>query len=112
MPHMKKPSQTEDEYFVKEDAEHKRRIAKQVKHATAEEEQRRLKALHAGHCPKCGMDMHEVAYGPHVDVDVCFACGGIFLDKGELEHLVTKETRGVMSSILNWFRDETKTPIK
>jgi hypothetical protein len=107
-----KPSTAEDEYFVKEDAEKKRKLALQVKKDTAADEQRRLKELHWMHCPKCGMDMHEVVYGGKVDVDVCFSCGGIFLDKGELEHLVTKETKGVMSSILNWFKDETKSPVK
>lgn len=105
----RKPSSVEDEYFVKEDAEKKRRIAEQVKKETAVEEQRRLKELHFNHCPKCGMEMHEVRYGK-VDVDVCFACGGIFLDKGEIEQIVTRETKGVMSSILNWFKDETKAP--
>ena len=104
-----KPSSTEDEYFVKEDAEKKRRIALQAHKETAAEEQKRLRDLHFMHCPKCGMDMHEVKYA-NVDVDVCFACGGIFLDKGELEHLITKETKGVMASILNWFKEETKAP--
>ena len=110
MSNVQKPSTIEDEYFVKEDAEKKRKIAQQVVKETAADEQRRLKDLHFMHCPKCGMEMHEVKYGP-VDVDVCFACGGIFLDKGELEHVVTKETKGVMSSILNWFKDETKNPV-
>lgn len=110
MSNVQKPSTIEDEYFVKEDAEKKRKIAQQVFKETVADERRRLKDLHWMHCPKCGMEMHEVKYGP-VDVDVCFACGGIFLDKGELEHLVTKETKGVMSSILNWFKEETKSPV-
>jgi Zn-finger nucleic acid-binding protein len=104
-----KPTSLEDEYFVKEDAEKKRRIAQQVKKETALEEQRRLKELHWMRCPKCGMEMHEVHYGK-ADVDVCFSCGGIFLDKGEIEQLVQREPRGVMSSILNWFKEETKAP--
>jgi Zn-finger nucleic acid-binding protein len=52
--------------------------------------------------------MQEVKY-KHVDVDVCFSCGGVFLDKGELEHITLKEeTKGVMNAILNWFSPETK----
>ena len=105
------PTHLEGEYFAREDAEKKRRLAQQVLKETAAEEQRRLKDLHHMHCPKCGMDMHEVKYDK-VDVDVCFSCGGIFLDKGELEHLATRETKGVMSSILNWFKEETKHPVK
>ena len=105
------PTHLEGEYFAREDAEKKRRLAQQVLKETAAEEQRRLKDLHHMRCPKCGMEMHEVKQGA-VDVDVCFSCGGIFLDKGELEHLVDREPKGVMSSILNWFKEETKHPVK
>jgi len=112
MSDIQKPSTVEDEYFVKEDAEKKRRLAQQVQKATALEDRQKLRDLHYMHCPKCGMEMHTVPYGGKIDVDVCFACGGIFLDKGELEQLVTRETKGVMSSILNWFREETKAPGK
>lgn len=104
------PSQTEDEYFVKEDAEKMRRMALQVKRETAAAELKRLKDLHYMHCPKCGLAMSEVKYGP-VDVDVCFSCNGIFLDQGELEHLQHAK-RPVMSAILNWFKEETQHPVK
>ncbi|GAO02980.1 zf-TFIIB domain-containing protein [Anaeromyxobacter sp. PSR-1] len=102
-----KPSTTEDEYFVREDAEKKRKLALQLKKETEESERKRLKDLHFMHCPKCGMQMQEVKLRG-VDVDVCFSCSGIFLDKGELEHLEKPESRGVMSAILNWFKPESK----
>ena len=102
-----KPSQTEDEYFVREDAEKKRKLALQAQRETAEAERNRLKQLHWMRCPKCGMEMHEVKLRG-VDVDVCFSCQGVFLDKGELEHIEKPESKGVMSAILNWFRPETK----
>lgn len=104
------PSQPEDEYFVKEDAEKLRRMALQVKRETAAAELKRLKDLHYMHCPKCGLGMNVVRYGP-VDVDVCFACNGIFLDQGELEQLQTVR-HPVMSAILNWFKEETQHPVK
>jgi hypothetical protein len=53
--------------------------------------------------------MHEVKLRG-VDVDVCFACSGVFLDQGELEHLEKPESKGVMGAILNWFKPETKAP--
>jgi uncharacterized protein len=105
-----KPSQTEEEYFAREDAEKKRRLALQVKKETAADAARRLKELHFMRCPKCGMEMHEVKYRG-VDVDVCFSCNGVFLDHGELESL-KKETGAVMGAILNWFRPETAAPGK
>ena len=105
-----KASSSEDEYFVREDAEKKRKLALQAKKEKQSSELKQLKDLHWMHCPKCGMDMHEVKYRG-VDVDVCFSCNGIFLDQGEMEHLVKHEGKGVMSAILNWFKPETKTPV-
>ncbi len=104
------PSQPEDEYFVKEDAEKLRRIALQVKRETAAAELKRLRDLHYMHCPKCGLRMNEVKYGP-VGVDVCFACNGIYLDQGELEQLQIVR-HPVMAAILNWFKEETQHPVK
>ena len=98
-----KPSQSEDEYFVREDAEKKRKIALQLKKQTQADEQQRLKALHWMRCPKCGMQLQEVRLRG-ADVDVCFACNGVFLDQGELEHLQKPEHKGVMAAILNWFK--------
>jgi hypothetical protein len=105
-----KPSTSEDEYFVREDAEKKRRLALAAKKQTALDEQKRLKDLHFMHCPKCGMKMHEMKMRG-VDVEVCFSCNGIFLDQGELETLqkMPLETRrGIVDAVLNWFRPETK----
>ncbi len=37
-------------------------------------------------CPKCGIPMHAHKYqsSKEVNVDECYACGGFFLDSGEL----------------------------
>lgn len=37
-------------------------------------------------CPKCGLKMREHKYknAKEVNVDECYACGGFFLDSGEL----------------------------
>jgi len=103
-----KPSKIEDEYFVREDAEKKRKLALQAKKEKKAAELKALKELHFMHCPKCGLGMQEVKY-KHVDVDVCFSCGGVFLDKGELEHITLKdETRGVMTAILHWLNPDAK----
>jgi uncharacterized protein len=99
----------ENEYFVREDAERKRKLAHDVRLQLEEAERQRLRALHWMRCPKCGMEMHEVSYRG-MTVDVCFSCNGIFLDERELCHIQKPESRGVMSGILNWFRPETKCP--
>ncbi len=105
-----KASTSEDEYFVREDAEKKRKLALQAKKDKAAAELKALKDLHWMHCPKCGMDMHEIKFRG-VDVDVCFSCNGVFLDQGELEHIEKPESKGLMSAILNWFKPETKKPV-
>ena len=105
-----KPSTTEEEYFVREDAEKKRRLALQAKKETAAAEQKRLKELHWMRCPKCGMELHEVKLRG-MDVDVCFSCNGIFLDQGELEHLQKNPQPGIVAAVLNWFKPETKNPV-
>ena len=107
----RKATSQEDEYFVREDAEKKRKLALEMKRHLAEEEQKRLKLLHWMHCPKCGMQMQEIHYGS-MDVDACFSCGGVFLDKGEMDVIAHPSQKGIMSAILNWFKDETKNPVR
>jgi hypothetical protein len=106
-----KPSSPEEEYFVREDAEKKRKIALQLRKSLDAEEQKRLKALHYMHCPKCGMQMQEIRYRG-LDVDACFSCGGVFLDKGEMDVIAHPQQKGIMAAILNWFKDETHPPGK
>jgi ssDNA-binding Zn-finger/Zn-ribbon topoisomerase 1 len=44
-----------------------------------------------GLCPKCGVELvPREAY--EITVDDCEQCGGIWLDKGELERLVERES--------------------
>jgi RNA polymerase-binding transcription factor DksA len=100
-----KPSINEDEYFVREDAEKKRKIALHAKKETEASELKRLKELHFMHCPKCGLKLHEVRYRG-IDVDVCFSCHGVFLDQRELESIAKHEGHGVVAAILNWFQPE------
>jgi hypothetical protein len=106
-----KPHHLEEEYFVREDAEKKRALALKVKKEMEAAEAARLKALHFMRCPKCGLPLQEVKF-KHIDVDICFACKGIFLDQGELEHIIKRTgdtSPGVMTAVLNWFKNEAGT---
>ena len=75
-----KPSNPEAEYFLKLDAElikeHRTRL-------NAERESAERKA-HYMKCPKCGADRTETDY-PHVKVEFCQGCRGMWLDAGEVE---------------------------
>ncbi len=105
-----KPSASEDEYFVREDAEKKRKLALQAKKEKEAAELKALKEQHWMHCPKCGLQMHVMKLRG-VDVEVCFSCNGIFLDKSDIEKLQKPESHAVMGAILNWFKPETQTPV-
>ena len=52
-------------------------------------ERERLRELHWMRCPKCGAELQEIVFRS-VKVDKCFACGGVYLDDGELEQLAGK----------------------
>jgi hypothetical protein len=43
-------------------------------------------------CPKCQGKMRSVERGG-VTVEVCKQCRGVFLDRGELEHLISAEAQ-------------------
>ncbi|MBU8894315.1 hypothetical protein DRW03_11720 [Corallococcus sp. H22C18031201] len=105
--HLDKPSNTEDEYFAREEIEAKRKLALQQATALAARQREELKALHYMKCPKCGMDLQTLKQG-NVELESCFNCHGIWLDAGELDQLIEQhghEGSGkVMGAILNLFK--------
>jgi Zn-finger nucleic acid-binding protein len=55
-------------------------------------------------CPKCGAQMR--AYERNgVTVDQCVECRGVFLDRGELEHLMGAERKYYNDG---WYDDDWK----
>jgi uncharacterized protein len=105
MAEYEKPSNTEEEYFAREEIEKKRKLALKQAEELAQAEKKKLQELHHMHCPKCGMKLQSVKQGP-VEIESCFNCQGIWLDAGELEQLVKREddTHPVMEAVLNWFK--------
>ncbi len=97
-----KPSSAEEEYIAREEAEKKRRLALEQAKAMAKAERQKLKDLHHMHCPKCGMQLQEIAFHG-VSVDKCFSCNGVWLDDGELEKLGGKDKEGYFRRIIGFF---------
>ncbi|MBI1790664.1 MAG: zf-TFIIB domain-containing protein [Acidobacteria bacterium] len=97
-----KPSTSEDEYFARQEVERRRTLAEEREGKLLAEERERERALHLMKCPKCGMQLEEIAFGD-VRVDKCFSCEGLWLDKGELEVIRQKEG-GFMGRMLSVFR--------
>ena len=92
----------EEEYFARQEAERRRKLAEERQAKLMAEERERERALHFMKCPKCGMQLEEIAFGD-VRVDKCFSCEGLWLDKGELEVIRQKEG-GFMGRMLSVFR--------
>lgn len=78
---------TDDDDQLSWDEMQSRREAHQRRFAELDPGERAaLRKLHFMHCPKCGLKLEEITFRG-VRVDKCFACGGVFLDDGELEDL-------------------------
>lgn len=96
-------SKTEEEYFAREEAEKLEALRQEADRKAEEERRKALKDLHYMHCPKCGMDLKETSFRG-IMIDRCESCGGIFLDRGELEALAGEDKGGVITGILSLFR--------
>ena len=95
------PSDHEDEYFHKLDAEKISKLRVEMNKQREEEARKHRQETHWMKCPKCGADLKEVNY-QDVMIDICNDCEGIWLDHGELELLVkgeAKVTKGLLKKL-------------
>ena len=91
MPTDEKPSRNEDEYFGKKNLE----IIHEMRMKLDAERKSDGRKAHQNKCPRCGADLKE-KHAEQVKIDECTECGGIWLDKGELEQLRrVNQARGV-----------------
>jgi len=89
-----KPTEKEEEYFVRVEFEKLKKIEGEKHKMLKKEEKRRLKELHFMRCPKCGMEIIEVDY-KGLKVDKCSECDGVWLDAGELEAVAKMDKSGI-----------------
>src|SRR4030066_2408128 len=89
-----KPSEKEEEYFVRMEFEKKKKQEEEKQKKLAEVEKKKLKELHDMKCPKCGMELIEIDY-KSIKIDKCSGCEGVWLDAGELETVSTLEKKGL-----------------
>jgi hypothetical protein len=97
-----KPSEAEEEYFKREELQKVKKLREQAAREMAEQERQRLKELHWMRCPKCGMELAEVDFRG-VKVDACFSCGGVFMDKGEVEKALEYKEPGWLGRAIGAF---------
>jgi len=101
MPAEEKPSRNEHEYFVKRDAE----LIRERRQRLDEERNRLERSSHLNKCPRCGIDL--IAHDHKgVTIDQCDNCGGMWLDKGELEIVeeLDRHSPGFMHNLLGLIR--------
>jgi tRNA(Ile2) C34 agmatinyltransferase TiaS len=75
----------EDIYFAKRDHELLEKLHAQL--------QKVEKAEGEPHCPKCPGSLESYSYEGFL-LDRCRECGGVWMDKGELESVIHKLSRG------------------
>ncbi len=96
MPTDEKPSRNEDEYFARQNLE----LIHEMRAKLDAERKKTERSAHLNKCPRCGGDLAE-KHAEHVKIDECEDCGGIWLDKGELEQLGrVNKARGVSGGVL------------
>lgn len=84
----------EDQYFAERDRALLDKIRRQQESGAGEER--------GGCCPKCSTRLRQATVRG-VQVDECPGCGGLWLDKGELEAIAKSENDGW---IARWLRNE------
>jgi hypothetical protein len=93
-----KPSKNEDEFFAKEDAEILRKERDQARKAAEAAERKR-------HYMKCPRDEHDLAQESFEGITAqrCFHCGGLFLDKAEVDAVVDQIHPSVIGQLVQDF---------
>jgi phage FluMu protein Com len=82
----------EDIFFAERDRELIEKLRAQLKRAEGNEKRLR--------CPKCGGLLETYTFQGFV-LDRCHECEGIWMDKGELEGVIRKITRGPLGAWLD-----------
>ena len=101
---VKKPSETEEEYFAREEAVRRHALAVEKARQLEQQKLAELKALHWMKCPKCGFDLEPVKFH-ELTIDKCFHCNGSWLDAGELEALAGKDgSETLLQKIVSVFK--------
>jgi Zn-finger nucleic acid-binding protein len=97
-----KPTEREEEYFVRIEQELRQQREEQKKKQASKDEREKLKELHFMKCPKCGTDLIEIAF-KGIKIDECSSCRGMWLDAGEFD-AVAKIEKPVLEKLFNVFK--------
>jgi len=99
-----KPSQSEAEFFAREEQEKLHRLAEQQKREKEEADREHSRNIHFMKCPKCGADLKKARMGL-VDVEECTHCDTLVLDKGALDRIKISDN-SLLKSMIEIFHRE------
>jgi uncharacterized protein len=97
------PLSKEEKYFLEQEVKRLKTIHTEHMQETAENERRKLKELHYLRCAKCGQRMATTKLAG-VEIEVCTDCGGVYLDAGELDKIISEQTRGAFADAADFVR--------
>jgi ribosomal protein L37AE/L43A len=79
--------------MVRHLSEERKKIEEEIEEILVTERKnrlRRLKSLNYMKCPKCGNSLTETDRN-WIKIDICSACGGVWLDAGEMDAIAILE---------------------
>jgi hypothetical protein len=85
----------EDKFFAERD----RDLVEKMREQKADTHEGGTPTGARGQCPKCGEPLTATSH-LGVTVEQCTHCGGVWLDKGELEELARRESAGWLARFL------------
>ncbi len=97
-----KPSAHENEYFAREDTDHRARLAIEQAHAQQLARQAEARGRAQLACPRCDVPMHQVQ-GAVGAAASCPTCRGMFLEAADVRAVQAKE--GYMTHLLRQVAD-------
>jgi hypothetical protein len=89
----------EDIYFAEQDRQVLEKLRSQLRKVETSNAPR--------HCPKCPGNLEAYTFEGYA-LDRCQECGGVWLDKGELEAIVKKISRGPLGGWLDTLTEKIK----
>ena len=96
------PSESEEEYFAKQEFERRKKALTETQSRDAEAERQRILTLAKGRCPKCAAPLVTITFRG-VELDKCSGCGGLWFATGELDRVMGQEGAGFLGGIKRIF---------
>lgn len=99
---MKKGTNLEDDYFMRESQASKHKLASEQKRAMKKAHDEELQALHFMKCSRCGHDL-ETKRMSYIDIDQCTSCGSLVLAPQDVDRFIAEE-KSILKALIDFFK--------